>query len=693
MYSNKYTSILNKIFFKPLIMETIFPLLLNRPCILYNLISKDDILKKKLNKIFSNVKKKSNKLGKEFSNNLERYSLLKDMNDNLQKWLDAVKNKKLTYKFLKKELNFSFLKYLYSKLNIYNYNIKNGIFYNKNALKGIVIDFYSSLKNASVMLDNFNKKINDNIDIEYLQFIDNAIENSKDNNKITQKVKLVLIVDENQIFDIKKIKNKITKYPYINEIELIFNDDIISTEKLLIFFNSYLSDIEHPEYINKLMLHNKLQSDFSKINISIYQSLVSYLFDNIYSEKNENIKYQLQLLKNLKEINIENIHFLYIYERMKLYYYINDFFILSGPKKNIYYIHDKTIIFSNKIKEMKIDEIISSIEYHLNNNKKIEYFMFVNHKKLIQGNTKINKINISKFQNLKEFIYISKELDNLNELFDISLSINKGIYYKNIYEGYNKDNILILYREGEEQIQSFDLIDLFKYNKNLTKIELINEKIQINYDEERTKLEIINIGQIKKEISSIINFKYLNISHFSKFIFKQDSLKELTINGFDINLIDIINNNINTLNLNYEKNLSLLKYFINTKNFDNKLEIYFPKLISLNIGGDCKNVFCSLNSILTQQIKKIGILTKKKTTKYISKVFKKINNYKINKNIEFFDDINDISEDNKTIKDNFEEEGNEEYEEYEEDYEENYEYKYLEDIKVNKKKMKSHPKK
>ena len=86
-------------------------------------------------------------------------------------------------------------------------------------------------------------------------------------------------------------------------------------------------------------------------------------------------------------------------------------------------------------------------------------------------------------------------------------------------------------------------------------------------------------------------------------------------------------------------------------------------------------------------------MTKKKTTKYISKVFKKINNYKINKNIEFFDDINDISEDNKTIKDNFEEEGNEEYEEYEEDYEENYEYKYLEDIKVNKKKMKSHPKK
>jgi hypothetical protein len=184
---------------------------------------------------------------------------------------------------------------------------------------------------------------------------------------------------------------------------------------------------------------------------------------------------------------------------MKLYYYFNDLFLPSSPNKNLYYIHDKILVFNNKIKEMKIEEIISSIEYQLNNNKEIEYLMFVNHKKIMKENSKINKKNIPKFPNLKEFIYISKENDNLNEIFDFK-SLNKGKYSQNIYKGYNKDNILILYRKGEEHIQSFDLIDLFKYNKYLTQIKLINEKIQINYDEERTKLEIIHIGHIKSEI-------------------------------------------------------------------------------------------------------------------------------------------------------------------------------------------------
>jgi hypothetical protein len=58
MSKNKYTSILNKIAFKPLIMESIFSLLLKRSSILYHIISKDDILKKKLNRLFSDVKKR-----------------------------------------------------------------------------------------------------------------------------------------------------------------------------------------------------------------------------------------------------------------------------------------------------------------------------------------------------------------------------------------------------------------------------------------------------------------------------------------------------------------------------------------------------------------------------------------------------------------------------------------------------------
>jgi hypothetical protein len=590
------------------------------------------------------------------------------MNENLQKWLDELNNKPITYKFLK-QMNFSFLNYLYTKLNFYNYSIINGLFENKVALKSLVFEFYSSLKNATVTMGNFNINENDNIDFEYLQFINDSNEKIKDNNKNFQKVKLIMIFDTNQIFKISQ-KNIIIKWPLINEIELIFNDDIVSTSDLLIFFNSYLSDIEHLENINKIMFHNKMKNQFNIINNSFYQSLVSYLFEDINAKKNENIKAQIQLLKSLKEIYIENIPFLYVYERMKLYYYINDLFLSSNPNKNIYSIHDKFIIFNNKNEEMKIDEIISSIEYHLNNNKKIHNLLFVNHKKCIKTNSEINKINISNFPNIKEFMYIDEELDNLNEIFDINISLNKSKNKKNRYIGYNKDNKLIFYREGEEQIQSFDLIDLFKYVKNLTTIKLINENIRIYFNEERTKLIILNKKLKKSELSAIINYDFLNISHFSKFIYNQDSLIELTILGFDINLIDIINNNITTLNLNYySKKKLLLKYLINVNDCVNQLGKYFPKLTSLNIGGDCKNVFNSLNKILTQQIKTIGIITRKETTRFISKIFKKIHNYKFTANIKFLDEQNDIpdipviAEENKDKKNDKEDE-----EEFEEDF-------------------------
>ena len=98
-----------------------------------------------------------------------------------------------------------------------------------------------------------------------------------------------MIFNTNQIFKISQ-KNIIIKCPFINEIELIFNDDIVSTSDLLIFFNSYLSDIEHLENINKIMFHNIMKNQFNIINISIYQSLVSYLFEDI----------------NLKKIRISN---------------------------------------------------------------------------------------------------------------------------------------------------------------------------------------------------------------------------------------------------------------------------------------------------------------------------------------------------------------------------------------------------
>lgn len=683
MEQDQYISIFNKINNKPLIMEKIFPFILNRPCILVQIISRDVFLKNKLNQIFSKVKKKKNLLDKEFLNNLELYSLLREMTKKLKEWYEEVKDKHLTKNFLKNEINYSFLKYLVGKLKIYRYSnsILISSFDDINVLIGVVKEYYSSLDNAVIIYFSNNNLIDD----EYMHYISDVNEKSKEKNKIKQIIKLLLIIDENEF---SKINNNINliRYPYINELELIFEDNI-SLDNLFLYFNSYLSKIEYLENINRIIFHNKISNNYLtdnnvKINNEFYQSLSSFLFDNYYSVENLDIKFQIKLLINLKDINIENITYIYIYEKMKLYYCINDIFPLLQSKKNVenkkildanipFYLNNKIMIINNKEKELKNNELISFIKNKIKNNKNFEYLMIVNHKKLINENIKDNikenndenKVDISY---LKEFIYISEEseFDNNKELIDILILNNK--YY--IYKGYDKNNKLIIYRQGETQIQSFDLIDLFKYNKKLTQVKLINEKIMINFNEERTKLEIINIGQEKSEISKIINAKnILNINHFSQFIFNQKSLKELTISKFDISLNYIINKNIDTLNLNYFKEKSILKYYIENNNINETFEDLFPNLINLNVGGNCKDVCKLLNKSLTNKLKQVNIIKINKS-KILSKVLKKIRSYKININIY---DLNELFEDDKNNNNDYEDEfddyeGQDEYEEEEE---------------------------
>ena len=83
---SKYVSILNKINNKTILMQNIFPLILNRPTILIHLISDDNKLKSQLNNIFSGIKKKKNNLEKELINNLSFYSYLRRIVYELNKW-------------------------------------------------------------------------------------------------------------------------------------------------------------------------------------------------------------------------------------------------------------------------------------------------------------------------------------------------------------------------------------------------------------------------------------------------------------------------------------------------------------------------------------------------------------------------------------------------------------------------------
>ena len=159
-------------------------------------------------------------------------------------------------------------------------------------------------------------------------------------------------------------------------------------------------------------------------------------------------------------------------------------------------------------------------------------------------------------------------------------TFNKDENYR-VYEGYDKDKNLIYYRVGETQIQSFDLIDLFKFNKNIENIDFIKEEIIAKFNNDKNNLEIIYNGKKKNDlITDKINF--FAIKNFSKFIKYQNNLTELTINRFDVDLNDIVNDNIKTLNINYEKNLTTLEYFSSDTN--EKINS-FKNLVNINIGS------------------------------------------------------------------------------------------------------------
>jgi hypothetical protein len=278
------------------------------------------------------------------------------------------------------------------------------------------------------------------------------------------------------------------------------------------------------------------------------------------------------------------------------------------------------MIINNKDTPITIKNIISFVNRSLNKNKNIQYLFILNKNIIINdiddGNEKeIYDIKVD-ISNLKEFMFISEQSEYNIRLIDILTKDNEK--EKNIYKGYDKDNKLIFYRKGYTFIQSFDLIDLFKYNQKLTHIELKNEQVIINYNEERTKLEIININPVKSEFNDgIINIgNYLSINHITQFIYNQNNLIELTIHKFDFSFNDIINKNIKILNINYEEDISILKYKIKDEKSKDRIIKLFPNLTNLNIGTK------ELSWVLNLKIK--GILDVLKTIKILT-IFQKCN--------------------------------------------------------------------
>ena len=620
-----YISLLDQIKSKPIIVEKIFSYAFSRPNILLILISKDKTLVKKLNDIFSSVPKYTSNLDKEFIDNLNKYSRIREKMNQIEEIYNKIsKNNNITYNDLKNKYKFSYINYIFEE-GKRKYSILD-----ESSIKKIIYDFVSTLDSFTLI---FLPQKYQYLDGNYINDIYWQNLKSQEKFKNKQKIKLLLLFDENYFFN--NISYNI-KIPNIEEIEIIFDNEFKElffkhNHLLYVYFNNYLSKIDTLDSIIKINFHNLQFED------ELYQSVLGYFFDGFFSETNENLIQQTRLMKNLKVVNIE-MTFLYIYEKIKLYYYIYEIF----PSLSLY---------------ASTKKIVSDVSFSYNINNKI--LIINNNDAPLNKNSKENKK--SDLSKLREFTFINEKNDDIKNIMNKFIFNNQKSF--NIYEGYDKDNNLIYYRVGESPISSFDLIEIFKNNKILERVELVNEEIEIIYNKERNNLQILYKGKTKKD-KTINNSHFLPINTFSKFIKNQKDLKELIINRFDFCLEDLVNDNIKILTINYEKNDFTLDYKINT-NEDDTLNL-FPNLVVLNLGTSSYRIDFLRKLEIPKGFKTANLIFKNDKVYDLSKIRNKFKKRKKELNIEFLKS-NDEEEEYD------DEENEEEYNEIEE--EENFNYK------------------
>ena len=594
----KSISILNKIHNKPLLMQKIFPYLLNRPTILVHLISDDNKLKSHLNNVFSGVKKKTNNLEKELIDNLKYYSFLREVFYNLYKWYFKI-NQYIINEKLFDQADLDLETNLYNNLEKFLQTSKYQNILKNSIKKKIVFDYLSSLDNIPVFYNNVTSN-ND-----YIKYIENKTQTTK------KKINLVLLIDEK-----KFINYYIPDIIKINQIEIIkIRNKTI--DDLFLYLNQFFYNQEKTiKNVNCIYFHNEIYKNYfidnysNKTNNDKYQCLISMIIDKYNLKENLYTKSLFKIFEYLIEIKIENLDIIYIYEQFKIYYYIINFFpslssinnyIIHFQKNNQmninYYIINNKVIININNNQLKIKDLILFINSFINNHKNIQYLYIVNQGKLIKEENEEIEENLD-VNNLKEFMFVNKSSYNNIEIIKNYILSNEE---NNKYEGYDNYNKLIFYREGETIIQSFDLIELFKYNEKLFEIKLIKEQIIIKYNIIKNYLEIKYNGEPKKEI--------LPLCHFTQFIFNQNNLKELKINKFDYKIEEVSNKSISKLSINYEKDINTIQYSIIENQSIYQINKYLPNLSTLNIGGNYKWISYFSYNNASKSIKEINIIT------------------------------------------------------------------------------------
>ena len=148
----------------------------------------------------------------------------------------------------------------------------------------------------------------------------------------------------------------------------------------------------------------------------------------------------------------------------------------------------------------------------------------------------------------------------------------------------------------------------------------------ITLNNDKTELKIINTKKDENKSNDDV-IHYYPLYYLSEFIYLQNNLVTLIINGFDFDLNDIKNNNITKLYINYNYDKE------NGININNLLDIdnyniinNFPKLEEINIGY-IKNNFKIIKSLMKKRIYPTNLKT---INIYSFGNFKNINSYQTN---------------------------------------------------------------
>ena len=709
--------ILNKVKHKPLLLDKIFSLVGIRPYIFPYLIDSDSILKIHLKNTIEPMNKK-NDLMKNVNDNIYKYisfRLLYETNINTGE-IDDISLQNYLFKNISSEpsmINFFSEKIIQTfkesslpkNINIEKYKIiqylpSDEILINflKDYLtnKKELILFYLPLMYGKKERDeifNFTWTKEEMYSDSY--FLNNL---NKENDSRDQKVSLICLLNNEEYYNdpmtltYEKIK-KLFFYLHFN--------DYNNYKNLFQNIYKYIIGIKHRENIEEIIFSETFQNEVDK-------NCFKYFTEDYYSFIKKIGKIDLNLF-SLKKIEFNDDEIKNNVERIQIRYCLNKIFgekvwckliiinykdlenieNISEKNKNDFFIKlnsfekEKTkhkilyINFENNSPFQK--KVIYFFENYINNNKNINTIVINNLGNMNYDKECYNKIKNKqkiKISNLEQIIYEHNIFqDNKEDLNDKNKQIK--YFFSTLfdteklltYEGYdNNDNLV--YFNIFQKITSDETKRVFRENKNIFSLKLVFENIEIKYDKNSNHLSIINIGQKGKEY-----IYYTPIKYFSSLIENFQDLKELTIDGFDFELNEVLNKKIISLNINILNEFSLNN--MNLINVDFLDFTNFNCLQNLNISGNYETLSEITNNIKKNKsnLKNINFYLRDSNNN-INKIIKKLKKKNITlkilsiKNKENQKKSNDIKEEeNDDYEDNkYEEEDEEEENYYYDDY-------------------------